>query len=124
MEVIATADYPVLPSNKPASTDRDIGELEGFDDGLRLVRPDVHMAAVEGCEDLFISVSVVSLFRSFTEEDGSAYPWLGRVEVDALDSFATGQKVAAAHLQSAQLAVSAHISRANQAHLDVQPHLG
>lgn len=34
LKVIGTADNPVLPRNESTGTNGDIGELEGFDDGL------------------------------------------------------------------------------------------
>jgi hypothetical protein len=37
LEVIRTADNPVLPRNESTGTDRDISELECFDDGLKRV---------------------------------------------------------------------------------------
>ena len=45
LEVIRTADNPVLPRNESTSTDRDIGELECFDD--RLGKLDLAMPASE-----------------------------------------------------------------------------
>lgn len=44
LEVIGTADNPVLASNKATGTNGDIGELEGLYDLLRLVRPNVDVA--------------------------------------------------------------------------------
>lgn len=34
LEIVGAAYYPVLASNKAPGPDRDIGELEGFDNGL------------------------------------------------------------------------------------------
>ena len=34
LEIIGAADYPILAGNEAPSSDRDIGELEGFDNGL------------------------------------------------------------------------------------------
>lgn len=67
LEVVRTADNPVLARNESTGTNRNIGKLECFDDGLRkecqfallrerpfgartylcLVRPNVNMTAVE-----------------------------------------------------------------------------
>nr|POF00933.1 phosphatidylglycerol/phosphatidylinositol transfer protein [Quercus suber] len=52
LEVIATAYNPVFPSDEATSANGHIGELEGLDDRLRLVRPDVDMAAVKRRENL------------------------------------------------------------------------
>lgn len=52
LEVITTADDPVLTGDEAAGSDGDIGELEGLDDGLGGVGPDVDVAGVEGGEDL------------------------------------------------------------------------
>jgi len=64
LKVIAAADDPVLAGNEAAGSYRDIGELEGLDDGLRFVGPDVDVAAVEGGEN----------------------PWLDGVEVNACEN--------------------------------------
>jgi hypothetical protein len=65
---VVTATYnPVLSCDESAGSDRDVGQLERLDDLLRLVGPDVDMAAVECGED----------------------PRLFRVEVDAFDSLAS-----------------------------------
>lgn len=37
LEIIAAANDPVLPGNEATSANRDVGELESFDDGLRLI---------------------------------------------------------------------------------------
>ena len=52
LEVITTADDPVLAGNEAAGSDGDIGELESLDDGLGGVGPDVDMAGVEGGKNL------------------------------------------------------------------------
>ena len=52
LEVIAAADDPVLAGDEAAGADGDVGELEGFDDGLGFVGPDVDVAAVERGENL------------------------------------------------------------------------
>ena len=72
LEVIAATHDPILAGDEAAGADGDVGELEGLDDALRLVGPDVDVAAVEGGED----------------------PGLGGVEVDAFDSFAAGEELA------------------------------
>ena len=48
LEVVGAADDPVLSGNEAAGSDRDIGQLEGFDDLLSLVAPDVDMACWGG----------------------------------------------------------------------------
>lgn len=35
LEIVGTADYPVLARDEAASADRDVGELEGLDNCLR-----------------------------------------------------------------------------------------
>ena len=52
LEVIAAAYNPVLARNEAACSDRNIGELEGLNDRLGFVGPDVDVAAVKGGEDL------------------------------------------------------------------------
>jgi hypothetical protein len=44
MEVVGTNHEPVLSGDEAASADRDVGDLEGLDEGLGLVGPDVDMA--------------------------------------------------------------------------------
>ena len=44
LEVVAAADEPVLAGDEAAGSDGDVGELEGFDYGLRFVGPDVDVA--------------------------------------------------------------------------------
>lgn len=44
LEVIGTANNPVLPCDEPAGTNGDIGEFESLDDLLSLVGPDVDVA--------------------------------------------------------------------------------
>lgn len=64
LEVITSAHNPVLAGHEATSANGDIGELEGLDDALCFIGPDVDVAAVEGGED----------------------PWLRGVEIDALDT--------------------------------------
>ena len=63
LEVIAAADDPILAAHEAAGAHGDVGQLEGFDDGLAVVGPDVDVAGVEGGEDLPSHISV-SVFRS------------------------------------------------------------
>ncbi len=72
LEVIAATDDPILAGDEAAGAHGDVGELEGLDDALRFVGPDVDVAAVEGGED----------------------PWFCWVEVDAFDSLAAGEELA------------------------------
>ncbi len=44
LEVVGSADDPVLARYKATRAHGDIGQLEGFDDRLGLVGPDVYMA--------------------------------------------------------------------------------
>ena len=46
LEVVASADEPVLACDEAACSYGDVGELEGLDDGLRFVGPDVDRATV------------------------------------------------------------------------------
>ena len=84
-QVIRSADNPVLPRHESAGADRHIGELKGLDDLLRLVRPDIDMAAIEGgyCAQR-------SAYRVFPHTSHSGRhtqdPWLGRMEVNPLDT--------------------------------------
>ena len=64
LEVIGTCYYPILPRDEATGAYGYIGELEGLDDGLRYVRPDVDVAAIQGRED----------------------PWLGWMKVNAFDT--------------------------------------
>ena len=52
LEVIATANNPVLARNEAACSYGNIGEFEGLNDRLGFVGPDVNVATVEGGEDL------------------------------------------------------------------------
>ena len=52
LEVVAAADNPVLTADEATCSHGDIGEFEGFNDGLRFVGPNVDMAGIEGGEDL------------------------------------------------------------------------
>jgi hypothetical protein len=52
LEVIAAAYNPVLARNEATCSYGNIGELEGLDDRLGFVGPDVNVATVEGGEDL------------------------------------------------------------------------
>ena len=52
LEVVGAADDPVLAGDEAAGAHGHVGELEGLDDGLRLVGPDVDVARVEAGEDL------------------------------------------------------------------------
>ena len=63
LEVIAAADDPILAAHEAAGAHGDVGQLEGLDDGLAVVGPDVDVAGVEGGEDLPSHISV-SVFRS------------------------------------------------------------
>lgn len=56
LKVVAAAYYPVLAGYESASANGDIGKLEGFDDRLGFVRPDIDMAAIKGGKDLEGSV--------------------------------------------------------------------
>jgi hypothetical protein len=46
-----TCNYPVLSRDEATGADRDIGELEGLDDRLRNVRPDVDVACLRQWTD-------------------------------------------------------------------------
>ena len=94
LEVIAAADDPVLAGDKAAGAHGHVGQFEGLDDGLRFVGPDVHVAAVEGRKDLGRWSVVVSLCSSGGKcWMGWAHPWLGGVEVDALDSLTAREQL-------------------------------
>lgn len=69
--IIGSAHDPILPSNEPSSSDRDIGEFECLDDRLAFVGPDIGFAVVESCED----------------------PRLGRMEVNPLDPLRAGKQL-------------------------------
>lgn len=71
LEVIAAAHDPVLPGDKTAGSDRDVGKLEGLDDLLGIVRPDVDVPRVEGRQD----------------------PVFGRVKVDTLHPLAASEEL-------------------------------
>ncbi len=90
VQIIRPADNPILPGNEAAGADGHVGELERLDDLLRLVGPDVHMAAVEGG---YSRSSARVADRKKLEERRTEDPWLGRVEVDALDSLGGCQHV-------------------------------
>ena len=99
LEVIWTADNPVLPRDESTGTDRDIGKLECFDDGLWW--PDFSYASVSVAEETYLwfvgpNVDVTCsaelahlLCRSslgvclpvHTAVKGSQNPWLRRMEV-------------------------------------------
>lgn len=96
LEVVGAADNPVLARNKAAGADGHIGQFECLDDGLRFVRPDVDVAAVECREDLAMIVMVnTPLFGlkvlSFHGGREETHPWLSWVKVDALDALAAGE---------------------------------
>ncbi|PIA93759.1 hypothetical protein CB0940_04145 [Cercospora beticola] len=71
LEVIAAAYYPVLSCDEATCSHRHIGQFERLYDRLRFVGPDVDVAAVECGED----------------------PWLGGVEVNALDTLAARKQL-------------------------------
>lgn len=52
LEVIRTADNPVLPRNESTGADGDIGEFECFDDGL--VRVDVSYVSVRAAQKTYL----------------------------------------------------------------------
>ena len=52
LEVIATANNPVLARNEATCSYGYIGEFEGLNDRLGFVGPNVNVATVEGGEDL------------------------------------------------------------------------
>ena len=99
LEVIRTADNPVLPRNESTGTDRDISELECFDD--RLKKANVSYASVGGTlndlpvtrmtrcrRDLFHEISTSSISETLggylpghTAVQGSQDPWLSGMEV-------------------------------------------
>lgn len=44
MKIIGAANDPILARDEAAGADRDVGEFEGLDDLLCLIRPDIDMA--------------------------------------------------------------------------------
>ena len=87
LEIVGAADNPILAGDKPPRSDRDIGELEGFDDSLMkirrwlrgldekaylsFVRPNIGMAAVECCEDLVLGSATAALVDRFVHTHDS-----------------------------------------------------
>jgi len=72
LKIIAPTHDPILSLDESSRSYGDIGKLEGLDDGLGFVRPDVGMAIVQGGEDLLESVSELAMYRK-----QRYYPWLG-----------------------------------------------
>lgn len=91
LKVVGTADDPVLASNESTCADRDVGELERFNDLLRFVRPDLHMSWDAELDGVKVNVRCNATRQTVIES--SENPWFARVEVDSLDSLAASVKL-------------------------------
>lgn len=91
MEVVGSADDPVLAGDESTGADGDIGQLKGLDNLLRLVGPDVDVA----CRgQLRRSLAVPWRQRGRTAVEGGEDPWFLGMEVNALDSLAASVELA------------------------------
>jgi hypothetical protein len=88
LKIVTAAHNPVLASDEAAGAYWDVRELEGLDDRLRFVRPDVYMAAVEGGENLS---NVRDL--SYCLDRFVTHPWLCWVKVNAFHALAASEQL-------------------------------
>lgn len=95
LEVIGTAHNPVLSCDEATGANRDIGELEGLDDLLRLVRPNVDVSCKATESAVYSGHRQQALGNDGrTAVQSREDPWFVWMEIDAFYPLTAGIQLA------------------------------